>query len=97
MAVRPTYALSDTWNQPGPFAGLKSLQHGDQFFIHAWGQTYTYEVRESRLWWGKSSISEVFQHEEYDWVTLLTCESYNPFNDDYVYRRTVRAVLLSVK
>ncbi len=43
-----------------------------------------------------SSVSTVFQHEEYDWVTLVTCEFFNPFNDSYVFRRMVRAVLVDV-
>ena len=73
------------------------FQYGDQFYIHAFGQTYTYDVRSSRLWWATQSVNNVFQHKEHDWVTLLTCETYNPFNGDYFFRRAVSAVLLSVK
>ncbi len=87
----------DANNNPGPFANIKNLRYGDQFEIHAWGQTFTYEVRQNRLWWANKSVSKVFQHEEYDWVTLLTCEIYNPFNGDYFFRRSVRAVLLGVE
>ncbi len=86
----------DADNTPGIFADLKTLRYGDQFHIHAFGQTYTYEVRENRLI-GTGKISQVFQHEEKDWVTLLTCEFYNPFTEDYLLRRIVRAVLVSVK
>jgi len=85
----------DAYNQPGVFAQLKSLRHGDQIEIHAWGVTYTYEVRESKLI-TKKNINAAFQSEEYDWVTLVTCEFYNPFNGDYLFRRAVRAVLVSV-
>jgi len=56
----------------------------------------TYEVRENRLI-GTGKISEVFQHEEKDWVTLVTCEAYNPLPGDYFFRRMVRAVLVRVK
>ena len=85
----------DANNAPGPFANLKNLQYGDLVEIHAWGQVYTYEVRNSRLLWS-SQVSSVFQHEEYDWVTLLTCEFYNPVTGDYLFRRAVQAVLVSV-
>ena len=87
----------DSFNQPGPFAELKNLKFGDQVLIHAYGLTYTYEVRESKSYWAKTAVSKVFQHEELDWVTLMTCETYNPFNGDYFFRRAVRAVLVSVK
>jgi ELWxxDGT repeat protein len=62
----------DARNRAGPFAKLKSLKFGDQFYIHAWG-------------------------EEYDWVTLLTCELYNPLSGNYFFRRVVRAVLVDVR
>lgn len=86
----------DAWNQPGPFAQLKMLKHGDQIKIHAFGQVYTYEVRESKLVTSRN-VKAVLQHEEYDWVTLLSCEYYNPFTGGYLFRRAVRAVLVSVK
>lgn len=35
-------------------------------------------------------------HEDYDWITLLTCESYSEGEDVYLYRRAVRAILVSV-
>jgi len=86
----------DAWNQPGPFAQLKTLKYGDQFHIHAWGLTHIYEVRENRVFWARTAATDVFRHEEHDWVTLLTCETYNPFNGEYFFRRVVRAVLISV-
>ena len=85
----------DALNQPGPFAELKTLKYGDQFYIHAWGLTYTYEVRENRYLF-PFQVRAVFQPEDYDWVTLLTCEYYNVFKDNYLFRRMVRAVLVSV-
>ncbi|MBT3323461.1 MAG: sortase [Anaerolineae bacterium] len=86
----------DAWNQPGIFSDLKTLKYGDQVQIKAWGQVYTYEVRESKLVTTKN-VNAVLQSEEYDWVTLVTCEFYNPFTGDYLFRRSVRAVLVSVK
>lgn len=86
----------DAYNQPGLFAELKTLKHGDQIHIQAWGQTYSYEVRESNLVTTKN-VNAAFQSEEYDWLTLITCEFYNPFSGEYLFRRAVRAVLVSVQ
>lgn len=83
-------------NTPGPFAKIRELRYGDQILINAWGQTYIYEVRESRAVL-PGNVQAVFQHEEYDYLTLLTCEFYNPFTRNYVLRRMVRAVLVEVK
>ncbi len=84
-------------NTPGIFANLKSLKYGDRFTIHAFGQTYVYEVRENTWLWSWNGTASVFKHEEYDWVTLLTCEGYNPLTGSYLFRRMVRAVLVEVK
>jgi LPXTG-site transpeptidase (sortase) family protein len=83
-------------NTPGIFAAIKNLKYGDRFAIHAFGQTYIYEVRENTWIWG-NSVSKVFKHEDYDWVTLLTCEGYNPLTGKYLFRRMVRAVLMEIK
>lgn len=85
----------DAHNRPGPFAGLKTLRYGDVIKIQAWGQTYQYEVRESRLISPKNTTA-VIKHEELDWVTLVTCEDYNLLFAKYSYRRVVRAVLTKV-
>ena len=82
-------------NQPGPFYQLKTLHFGDQIQIRAWGMIYTYEVRENQIAL-PHRVSTVLQHEEYDWLTLLTCEFYNPFSGNYVFRRVVRAVLVDI-
>ena len=86
----------DAYNKPGPFVNLKTLKYGDQIKIHAWGQVYSYEVRESKLVTA-GNVDTVFRHEELDWITLLSCEYYNPINGAYLFRRMVRAVLVSVK
>ncbi len=81
-------------NQPGPFLGIKDLMYGDIVKIHAWGMVYNYEVKTNyRVWPNNSSV---MRHEEYDWVTLLTCESFSEYTESYRYRRAVRAVLISV-
>jgi len=86
----------DRFNQPGAFADLKTLSYGDLVEIHAWDRVYTYEVREKNLVF-PGMVENVLRHEEYDWITLLTCEFYNPLTDDYLFRRSVKAVLIEVK
>ena len=86
----------DAINHPGPFAELKSLKYGDTFQIYAWGQVYTYEVRENKLI-SAANVSAVLKPETLDWVTLLTCEQFNEDKGEYQYRRMVRAVLIEVK
>lgn len=79
---------------PGSFVDLKDLAYGDRISIEAWGQVYTYEVRENaRVYWNNSSV---LGHEDYDWLTLITCESFNPYSGSYLERRVVRAVLVEV-
>ncbi len=87
----------DADNTPGIFNQIKKLQYGDRFTIRAFGQTYVYEVRENTWVWSGSGYSKIFKHEEYAWVTLLTCEGYNPLTGKYHFRRMVRAVLMEIK
>jgi LPXTG-site transpeptidase (sortase) family protein len=84
----------DATNQPGAFAELNMLRHGDQFTINAWGLEYTYEVRISRL--VSSENLSVLRETDLDWVTLMTCESFNEASHSYLYRRVVQAVIVSV-
>ncbi len=82
-------------NTAGTFFNLKSLKYGDKILIHAWGQVYTYEVRsQSKL--QPTDLATVMSHEDLSWVTLVTCENYSEKSDKYVYRRVVKAVLVSV-
>jgi LPXTG-site transpeptidase (sortase) family protein len=84
--------LSD--GKPGPFAGLTSLRFGDTVYIHAWGQKYTYEVRQSSL--AKPEELDVLKHEDLGWLTLITCQGFDELTGKYHWRRVVRAVLLGV-
>jgi len=85
----------DANNLPGIFVNLKQLKYDDQVKIHAWGQVYTYAVRETRTV-APSSLNAVLKHEDIAWLTLVTCEGFNPFSTQYSSRRIVRAVLVSV-
>ncbi len=83
----------DASDQPGPFAALKSLRYGDTFTITAYGSMYTYEIRSNDII-GAKDLKKLLKHENQDWVTLVTCEDYNPQQDKYTFRRMVRAVLI---
>lgn len=83
-------------NTPGVFAGVRNLAYGDQIEVQADGQTYVYEVRETRLVLPRN-LSVLNRDDGYAWLTLVTCEGYSPFTQDYIFRRAVSAVLVNVK
>jgi LPXTG-site transpeptidase (sortase) family protein len=85
----------DALNKPGPFARLKELKYGDQVKIHAFGQVYTYEVRET-ISISPTNATAMLKHQEKSWLTLVTCEGFQELTKDYSSRRLVRAVLVSV-
>jgi LPXTG-site transpeptidase (sortase) family protein len=90
-----TAHVTDANNNLGPFSDIKGMQLGQYIYIHSNGQTFVYQVQANRRI-SPSNISTVFKHEEYDWITLVTCEDYNAKTKSYNYRRMVRAVLISV-
>ena len=45
---------------------------------------------------GNHATRTALQHEDQAWVTLMTCEDFNPLNAKYSYRHIVRSVLVSV-
>ncbi len=85
----------DSYNQPGTFYNLKNLQYGDSIKVHAFGQVYTYEVRQTRRI-APDNFDAVLKHEDKAWLTLVTCEEYRSLFQTYNYRRMVRAVLVDV-
>jgi len=80
---------------PGPFVDLNKLSYGDQIIVHLGGQHYIYEVRENKL--VRPNDLSVLGHEKYPWLTLLTCKSYNEYAGEYLFRVSVRAVLVKVE
>ena len=84
----------DRQNNPGPFIDLHTLRHGDKVQIQAWGQTYTYEVRE--VMQVRSDDLRALPHDDYDVLTLITCQGYNESSGEYDWRIAVRAVLIDV-
>ena len=85
----------DAYNQPGVFYKLKSLSYGDYIKVHAFGQVYIYEVRQTQRI-ATDNFAAALQHEEKAWLTLITCEDYRFLFKTYNFRRMVRAVLVSV-
>ena len=83
-------------NQPGPFIGIRHMKYGDPFTIEAFGKTFVYEVRQNQVI-KASDIDKVMQHEENDWVTLVTCEDYHDDSNIYSHRRVVRGTLVNVR
>ena len=77
------------------FAYIKDLKIGETFKIHANGLVFIYQVQENRLL-APTGLSALFKHEEYDWVTLVTCENWNKDLMKFTQRRIVRASLISV-
>ena len=83
-------------DKPGIFLNLDSIKYGDEVRIYAWGQVYTYQVRSSFMV-SAGNVASVMQSEKADWLTLVTCDGYDPDSGTYTYRRVVRAVLVNVE
>ncbi|NMC45500.1 MAG: class F sortase [Chloroflexi bacterium] len=81
---------------PGPFIDLKALHWGDLIEVQAYGQTYVYEVREIHHV-DSADTTLITAHEEYPWLTLLTCEQYDEQTNTYHQRLVVRAVQVEIK
>jgi LPXTG-site transpeptidase (sortase) family protein len=86
----------DANGQPGPFVNLDQLAWGSKVYIHAWGSVYTYEVRTVSFRTNPDDVSVITGHEDYDWITLITCRGYDESSDTYRWRTVVRAVLVDV-
>jgi LPXTG-site transpeptidase (sortase) family protein len=88
--------VNDVNGFDGPFAKLKTLQFGDEVRIRVDELTYVYAVRENFVV-GAEDVAAVFAPEEFDWVTLITCEGYDVLDNSFGLRRVVRAVLVAVE
>jgi LPXTG-site transpeptidase (sortase) family protein len=86
----------DANGKPGLFADLTKLKYGDQIILHAFGQAYIYEVRETKLV-TPNNLSAMTQHEDLPWLTLVTCRGYDEANNTYYFRYLVRAVQVKIK
>ncbi len=89
-----TAHVYDANGLPGPFVNLSKLRYGDKIVIHAYGQKYTFEVRENKI--VAPNDTSVMKHEDKPWLTLVTCKEYDEKTDTYKKRVVIRAVLVSV-
>lgn len=80
----------------GPFSSLQNLKYGEQIIVHSGGWKYTYEIRSNFLV-SANNTYWLTKHEEYSWVTLVTCQQFDEKTQTYRYRRIVRAVLVSIE
>jgi LPXTG-site transpeptidase (sortase) family protein len=92
-----TAHVTDANGLPGPFANLKNLAYGNKIVVHLYGEKYTFEVRQSRMVF-PDTTAYAFEHlKDHSYLTLITCQGYNFLTDSYMFRRVVRAVLVSVE
>ncbi len=80
---------------PGPFYKLDGLRWGDQIIIQAFGSNYIYEVRSNQT--VKPNNISILEHEDYPWLTLVTCKGYDESTDTYHWRVVVKAVLVKIE
>jgi len=80
---------------PGPFDKISSLKWSDRIIIHAYGQSFIYEVRKVDYLY-PADYSKAFEHKDEPWITLLTCRSYDEKSNSYRQRVAVKAVLVKV-
>ncbi|HAV76700.1 MAG TPA: hypothetical protein DCX53_05020 [Anaerolineae bacterium] len=92
-----TAHVYDSNGLPGPFNNIKKLNHGDQVIVHLAGEKYIFEVRDSSMVFPSTTKSALEHLEGHSYLTLITCQWYNPVTDSYAFRRVVRAVLVSVQ
>ena len=80
---------------PGPFANLDNLRWGDEIVVESGSQRYIYRV--STVWHVTPRDLSVLGHSDYDALTLITCEDYDPRTGEYRGRIAVRAVLVLIE
>ena len=86
----------DANGQPGIFSELATLKWGDQVIVH-YEQTYVYEVRKVNEYVRPDAVERALQHEDYPWLTLITCEGYDAESDTYTWRVVVQAVQVRIE
>ena len=87
----------DANGMPGVFHDLKDLKWGDEVLVHAYGQVYVYEVRTVERYVHPGDTSSVYQHEDFPWLTLITCRDYDEESNSYGSRVVVRAVQTGIE
>lgn len=91
-----TAHVVDANGQPGLFRDLGNLIYGNEIIINAWGQRYVYQVRSVKSSVKPNDLS-AFKHQDYPYLTLVTCKGYDEKSDTYRWRVVVQAVQLRVE
>ena len=91
-----TAHVYDADGQPGLFVDLGRLHWGQYVIIHFDGQRYTYEVRSVDRWTSPTDTRILNLHEDYAWITLVTCNGFDEKANSYRWRTVVRAVLVTI-
>ncbi|UCC59494.1 MAG: sortase [Dehalococcoidia bacterium] len=79
----------------GPFLRLGELHWGDEVIVHGWGQQYVYEVRTVDI--VSPANVRSLRHEEFPWLTMITCRGYDDTSGEFLWRTVVRAVQVNIK
>jgi LPXTG-site transpeptidase (sortase) family protein len=80
--------------KPGPLYRLNELSWGDKVIIHAWGQDYTFEVRDRSVVSANTNFE--FSHKDIPWITIVTCKDYDETMGIYRNRLIISAVLVKI-
>lgn len=80
---------------PGPYYQIDRLKFGDTIILHAWGQKYVYEVR--RVLKVQPSDLSILDHQDLDWITLITCDDYDARSSRFTKRLVAQAVLVRIE
>ena len=91
-----TAHVADSNGQPGLFANLGKLSYDKEIIIQAWGQRYVYQVRSVKSQVKPDDVS-AFKHEDYPYLTLVTCKGYDEKSNTYRWRVVVQAVQVRVE
>lgn len=89
--------LYDSNGQPGVFKDLNQLKWGDKVIILIGSEKFTFEVQEVISLVRPNDLKTIMVHREQPWLTLVTCQGYDPETKTYRYRYIVRAVLVKVE
>ena len=82
---------------PGPLINIKNLKYKDNIIVHLYGAKYIFEVQSTRLARPASTGFALEHLGDQSYLTLITCQGYNPLSNSYLFRRIVRAVLVDVQ
>jgi len=62
-----------------------------------YGQSYVHEVRSVKEFMQAGETERTLQHEDYPWLTLITCMGYDEESDAYRWRVVVQAVQVRIE